>query len=179
MSKLFFIPIALIAVVLGFYWLNTKLAVEQSADVLTDGVPAPTVEIGSLDAIAESGVSTEPNQLIETYSEPAETADNIKISSAPFISVDDYAYQRDNSEVIHVGEFEDADDFSYRPDDSEVIHVGEFEDVDDVDDFSYQRDDSEVINVGEPEGADEFSYQRDDSEAIHVGEFEDADSFPY
>jgi hypothetical protein len=155
MSKLFFIPVALIAVVLGFYWLNTTLAVEQSADVLTDGVPAPTVEIGPLDAIAEPGVSTQPNQLIETYSEPAETADNIKISSAPFIPVDDYAYQRDDSEVIHVGEFEDAEGFSYQRDDSEAIKVDEFQDADE---FSYQRDDSEVINVGEIEDADSFPY---------------------
>ena len=130
MSKLFFIPIALIAVVLGFYWLNTKLAVEASAGFLTDGVPAPTVEIGSLNAIAEPGVSTQPNQFRETHSEPTETADNIKINSAPFIAVDDYAYQRDDSEVINVGEFEDADDFSYQRDDSEVINVGEVMDAD-------------------------------------------------
>ena len=113
MIKLVFIGIAVIALGLGYYWLNSPLAVEQSADLLTDGVPAQSVDIEPLKATAEPGVVTQPNQLIETDAQPVVTADNPKVSPASFLPADDYAYQRDDSAAIHVGEFEGADEFSY------------------------------------------------------------------
>jgi hypothetical protein len=134
MTKLFFIWIALIALGLGYYWMNPPLAAEQSADVLTDDAGTLSVDIEPLKAIAEPGVSTQPRQLIGTDAQPAVTTDNLKVNPASFLPADNYAYQRDDSAAIHVGEFEDADDYAYQRNDSAAIHVGEFEDADD---FSY------------------------------------------
>ena len=130
MSKLFFIPIALIAVVLGFYWLNTKLAIEETAIVITEITPAPASQDEPINVISEAGELTALDQSNATSSEPTAVAEQLTASSGTYIAADEYSYQRDASEVINVGEFEDADDVSYQRDDSEVINVGELIDAD-------------------------------------------------
>ena len=130
MSKLFFIPIALIAVVLGFYWLNTKLAIEETAIVITEITPAPASQDEPINVISEAEELTALDQSKATYSEPTAVAKQLTASSGTYIAADEYSYQSDMREVINAGEFEDADDVSYQGDDSEVINVGEFVDAD-------------------------------------------------
>ena len=133
MSKLFFIPISLIAAVLGFYWLDTNSEVENRAVDQADISPGPNVENDSIKAISVSGVSAELDQLQETYSKPKGPAGSKRINPDQFIDPDDYSYQHEDSELINVGEVKDADDTSYQRDDSEVINVGKLMDVEMLD----------------------------------------------
>ena len=146
-SHLLFIPIALIALVLGFYWFSTNSVVENLVVDQPEFFPTPKLENNSIEAISVSRESQELNQLQQAYSKPIDPAKDIRVNTLDsFIDADDHSYQRDNSEPINVGEVKDADDYSYQRNNSEPINVGE---VKDADDTSYQRDDRELIKVGE------------------------------
>jgi hypothetical protein len=130
-SKLLFISITLFAVAVGFYWLNTKSEVKIPAVEQAIILPKTKLENSSVEAVPVSRESSEPNQAQVAYSErinAAGEAETITLDS--FIGVDDYSYQRENSEPINVGKVRDPDDTSYQRDDSQVITVGEDMDAD-------------------------------------------------
>ena len=130
MSKLLFISIALIAVAVGFYWLNTNSEVKTPAVEQAIILPKTKLENSSTDAILLPRESSEPNQLQTAYSERIDAAGEAEtITLDSFIGVDDYSYQRDNREPINVGEVKNADDSSYQRDDRKVVNVGEIMDV--------------------------------------------------
>ena len=129
MNKLFIALIVSSAAVSGVYWF-TNSAVEETAIVITEITPAPASEDKPINVISEAGELTALDQSKATYSEPTAVAKQLTASSGTYIAADEYSYQRDASEVINVGEFEDADDVSYQRDDSEVINVGEVIDAD-------------------------------------------------
>jgi hypothetical protein len=129
MNKLFIALVVSSAAVSGVYWF-TNSAVEETAIVITEITPAPASEDKSINVISEAGELTALDQSNATSSEPTAVAEQLTASSGTYIAADEYSYQRDASEVINVGEFEDADDVSYQRDDSEVINVGELIDAD-------------------------------------------------
>ena len=129
MNKLFIALVVSSAAVSGVYWF-TNSAVEETAIVITEITPAPASEDKSINVISEAGELTALDQSNATSSEPTAVAEQLTASSGTYIAADEYSYQRDASEVINVGEFEDADDVSYQRDDSEVINVGEVIDAD-------------------------------------------------
>ena len=129
MNKLFIALVVSSAAVSGVYWF-TNSAVEETAIVITEITPAPASEDKSINVISEAGELTALDQSNATSSEPTAVAEQLTASSGTYIAADEYSYQRDASEVINVGEFEDADDVSYQRDDSEVINVGEVMDAD-------------------------------------------------
>ena len=134
MSKLLFISIALIAVAVGFYWLNTNSEVKNTAVEQPYFSPTPKLEDSSIKAVPVSPKSAEPNQAQAAYSERIDTAGEAEtITLDSFIGVDDYSYQRENREPINVGEIKDPDDTSYQRDDREIINVGEIMDVEILD----------------------------------------------
>jgi hypothetical protein len=133
-SKLLFISIALIAVAVGFYWLNTNSEVKIPAVEQAIILPKTKLKNSSTDAIPLPRESSEPNQLQTAYSERIDTAGEAEtITLDSFIGVDDYSYQRENSEPLNVGEIRDPDDTAYQRDDREVINVGEIMDVEILD----------------------------------------------
>jgi hypothetical protein len=130
MNKLFIALIVSSAAVSGVYWFTKNSLVEDAAIVITEITPAPASEDKPINVISEPGELTALDQSNATSSEPTAVAEQLTASSGTYIAADEYSYQRDASEVINVGEFEDADDVSYQRDDSEVINVGEFVDAD-------------------------------------------------
>ena len=130
MNKLFIALIILSAAISGVYWFTKNSVVEDAAIVITEITPAPTAEDTPIKVISEAEELTALDQSEATYSEPTAVAKQLTASSGTYIAADEYSYQRDASEVINVGEFEDADDVSYQRDDSEVINVGELIDAD-------------------------------------------------
>ena len=130
MNKLFTALIILSAAISGVYWFTKNSVVEDAAIVITEITPAPASEDKPSNVISEAGELTALDQSNATSSEPTAVAEQLTASSGTYIAADEYSYQRDASEVINVGEFEDADDVSYQRDDSEVINVGELIDAD-------------------------------------------------
>ena len=130
MNKLFIALIILSAAISGVYWFTKNSVVEDAAMFITKITPAPASEDEPINVIFEAEELTALDQSNATSSEPTVVAEQLTASSGTYIAADEYSYQRDASEVINVGEFEDADDVFYQRDDSEVINVGEFVDAD-------------------------------------------------
>ena len=130
MSKLLFIPIVLVALAAGSYWLNANSEVKNPAVEQPYFSPTPKLEDSSIEAVPVSPKSAEPNQAQAAYSKPTDTTGDAELTTPnSFIGVDDYSYQRDNREPINVGEVKNADDSSYQRDDRKVVNVGEIMDV--------------------------------------------------
>ena len=122
------------AVALGFSWLNINSELENLAVEQADFPLTTNLGNSSIEAIPVSRDPAGPNQLQTVYSKPMKPVGSMGISTTDsFIGVDDYCYQRDNSESIDVGEVKNADDTSYQRDDNEVINVGEIMDVEILD----------------------------------------------
>jgi hypothetical protein len=129
-SKLLFIPIVLVALAAGSYWLNANSEVKNPAVEQPYFSPTPKLEDSSIEAVPVSPKSAEPNQAQAAYSKPIGTTGDAELTTPnSFIGVDDYSYQRDNREPINVGEVKNADDSSYQRDDRKVVNVGEIMDV--------------------------------------------------
>ena len=129
MSKILIIAIALIVVTLGFNWFNANSAIENLAIDPAAFLPAPKLENNSIEAISVSRESAELSQLQKAYSEQTEPAESVKINPDPFIDVDDYSYQRDDSEVINVGEMKDAGEHSHQENYSQSTNAEEVMDL--------------------------------------------------
>ena len=125
MSKLFLIPVTLIAVTLGVYCLNTSSTVKNPAIDQTEVLLSPKVENDSVEPISLYLESAELDQLKARYSKGTDPAGGLEIKPDLFIDADDYTYQHHNNELINVGEAKDADASSYQRDDSEVINARE------------------------------------------------------
>jgi hypothetical protein len=133
-SKLLFIPIVLVALAAGSYWLNANSEVKNPAVEQPYFSPTPKLEDSSIEAVPVSPKSAEPNQAQAAYSKPIDTTGDAELTTPnSFIGVDDYSYQRENSEPLNVGEIRDPDDTAYQRDDREVINVGEIMDVEILD----------------------------------------------
>ena len=134
MNKFLFIPISLIAVVLGFYWFKSNSVVENRVVDQAEFSAAPKLDNSPVEVIPVSRGPAELNQLQGAHSEEIDSSTGIGINTpGSFIDVDYYPYQRADIESINVGEVKEANDTSYQWDDREVINVGEFMDVEILD----------------------------------------------
>ena len=125
MSKLFLIPVTLIAVTLGVYCLKTSSTIKNPAIEKTEVLLSPKVENDSIEPISLYLESAELDQLKTLYSKRTDPAGSLGKKPDLLIDADDHTYQRHNNELINVGEVKDADASSYQRDDSEVINAGE------------------------------------------------------
>ena len=125
MSKLFLIPVTLIAVTLGVYCLKTSSTVKNPAIEKTEVLLSPKVKNDSIEPISLYLESAELDQLKTLYSKKTVPAGSLGEKPDLLIDADDHTYQRHNNELINVGEVKDADASSYQRDDSEVINAGE------------------------------------------------------
>ena len=130
MNKFFIVLLVSGASVSGVYWFTKTSAINETANVISKDRSKLTVESRSNNVIAGPRDAIELNQAIGTFPEPTSLTNGLTASSGTFVAAYTQAYQRDMSEVVNDGEFEDADDVSYQRDDSEVINVGEFVDAD-------------------------------------------------
>ena len=128
MSKLFLIPVTLIAVTLGVYFLDTSSTVKNPTIDQTEVLSSPKFQNDSTEPISLYLESAGLDQLKAHCLKRTNPASSLEIKPDLFINADNYTYQRHNNELINVGEVKDADDSSYQRDDSEVINAGEIMD---------------------------------------------------
>lgn len=130
MDKFLIVLLVSGASVSGVYWFTKTSVVEEVAIIITEITPAVVSEEEPINVISEVQELTALDQSNAPSSEPTAFSEQLTAGSGTYIAADEYSYQRDESEVVNVGELEDADDISYQRDDSEVINVGEFVDAD-------------------------------------------------